>query len=154
MSRKFFDYSVGIFFIVVIVHLLACTEQQKESLSYFTNQMKSLFALKEMVDSSLQQGESSINLHNGVNLTIGLINTEFNSQDQLFRQQKAKQILADTLDFIETHNELSKLKWLAITFEKHETLYLVVDYSEMIDSYQFEIEQTKQKRLEKELSKT
>jgi hypothetical protein len=124
--------------------LTACTEEQRDTISGLSGQLDSIYELKTVIDGKLEEGESGLNINNGIALTITLINTEFNGKSAEEREAKANQLLTVVTEFIAQDKNLSTVKLVTIAYVKHEMKYLIVNFNETIDYYQFDLEQSNQ----------
>jgi hypothetical protein len=131
-------------FFITILMLSSCSEEQRDAISNFGDQLSSILELKGAIDGTLEEGEAGVHISNGVALTISLINTEFNGENAEQRKQKADQLLAVVSDFIARHDNLSKVKYVTIAYVKHETKFLIVNFNETIDYYSYDLEQRDQ----------
>ena len=55
--------------------------------------MGDLFKIKQTIDQTLVQGETSIHIQNGKIITLGLVNTKFNDVDASEREKAANEVV-------------------------------------------------------------
>lgn len=134
--------TIQVLLIPVLLVLTACSDQ-REAFSTLTSQMGNIWELKQHIDKTLTQGTSGINIQNSSSLTVSLVNTELNKKNTAERSLKADEILSEINQFIQTHQTLTEVQYVTIVFVHYEKKYFIVDYSETIDYYQFQREQTR-----------
>ena len=102
-------------------------------------QMGELFKVKEAIDNTLTEGETAIEIQNGKVITLGLVNTEFNEVEAQEREKAAGNVLNILLKQIEAKEEFKDIDTVVVNFIHHETKFLVVDVTMMVDYYEYNI---------------
>ena len=102
-------------------------------------QMGELFTIKEAIDESLVEGETSIHIQNGNVITLGLVNTEFNDLEAPEREKAAENVLNILMTQIEAKEEFKKVEKVIVNFIHHEKKFLVVDVTMTVDYYVYNI---------------
>ena len=67
--------------LLATLYLLACGSDSM--VGQLWGQMGELFTIKEAIDDSLVEGETSIHIQNGKVITLGLVNTEYNELEAI-----------------------------------------------------------------------
>jgi hypothetical protein len=148
------NFSIKVLVLVSTLLLIACSDEQQEAISNFGGQLSDILELKREIDSTLQEGESGVNINNGIALTISLVNTELNGKSAEEREQKANELLTMITEFIAKYQSLSTVKYVTIVYVKHETKYLIVNFNEPIDHYSYDLEENDQETPESEPRQT
>ena len=102
-------------------------------------QMGELFAIKEAIDDTLIEGETSIHIQNGKVVTLGLVNTEFNDQEAPEREKAAENVVNILLEQIAAKEELKNVDTVIVNFIRYEKKFWVVDVTMTIDYYIYNI---------------
>ena len=102
-------------------------------------QMGELFTIREAIDESLAEGETSIHIQNGKVITLGLVNTEFNELEATEREKAAENVLNILKTHIESKEEFEKVDTVVVNFIHHEKKFLVVDVTMTVDYYVYNI---------------
>ena len=102
-------------------------------------QMSQLFEVKQVIDESLTEGETAIEIQNGKVITLRLVNTEFNDVDAEEREKAAGNVLNILMKQIEAKKEFKNIDTVVVNFIHHETKFLVVNVTMTIDYYEFHI---------------
>jgi hypothetical protein len=102
-------------------------------------QMGELFTIKEAIDDSLVEGETSIHIQNGKVITLGLVNTEYNELEATEREKAAENVLNILKTHIEAKEEFEKVDTVVVNFIHHEKKFLVVDVTMTVDYYVYNI---------------
>ena len=103
------------------------------------DQMSELFKVKQVIDESLVEGETAIEIQNGKVITLGLVNTEFNDVEADEREKAAGNVLNILLEQIEAKEEFKNIDKVVVNFIHHETKFLVVDVTMTVDYYEYNI---------------
>ena len=102
-------------------------------------QMGELFAIKEAIDDTLVEGETSIHIQNGKVITLGLVNTEFNDMEAPQREKAAENVLNILLEQIGSKEEFKNVDTVVVNFIYYEKKFWVVDVTMTIDYYIYSI---------------
>ena len=102
-------------------------------------QMGELFTIKEAIDDSLVEGETSVHIQNGKVITLGLVNTEYNDLEASEREKAAENILSILKTQIEAKAEFKKVDTVIVNFIHHEKKFLVVNVTMTVDYYVYNI---------------
>ena len=103
------------------------------------DQMSELFKVKQVIDESLVEGETAIEIQNGKIITLGLVNTEFNDVEADEREKAAGNVLNILLEQIKAKEEFKNIDKVVVNFIHHETKFLVVDVTMTVDYYEYNI---------------
>ena len=76
-------------------------------------------------------------------MTISLINSKYNKLDKEIKEKNAREIAKYAVSLLK---EKTKIEKINISFTIHERKYLIVNYTNSLDSYSFEVSE-----LQKEL---
>ena len=117
--------------------LMACGSDSM--VSQLWDQMSELFKVKQVIDESLVEGETAIEIQNGKIITLGLVNTEFNDVEADEREKAAGNVLNILLEQIEAKEEFKNIDKVVVNFIHHETKFLVVDVTMTVDYYEYNI---------------
>ena len=117
--------------------LLACGSDSM--VGQLWGQMGELFTIKEAIDDSLVEGETSIHIQNGKVITLGLVNTEYNELEATEREKAAENVLNILKSHIEAKEEFEKVDTVVVNFIHHEKKFLVVDVNMTVDYYVYNI---------------
>ncbi|MHC4208047.1 MAG: hypothetical protein ACYSTT_25610 [Planctomycetota bacterium] len=117
--------------------LLACGSDSM--VGQLWGQMGELFTIKEAIDDSLVEGETSIHIQNGKVITLGLVNTEYNELEATEREKAAENVLNILKTHIEAKEEFEKVDTVVVNFIHHEKKFLVVDVTMTVDYYVYNI---------------
>jgi hypothetical protein len=103
------------------------------------DQMGDLFKIKQSIDETLVQGESSIHIQNGKVITLGLVNTEFNDVDASEREKAADEFVDLLMNQINGKQEFQSISKVIVNFIHHEKKFLVVNYTMTVDYYVYSL---------------
>jgi len=117
--------------------LIACGSDSM--IGQLWGQMGELFQIKETIDDTLVQGETSIHIQNGKVITVGLVNTEFNDVQAPEREKAAEVVLHILKEQIEAKAEFNNVDTVIVNFIHHDKKFLVVDVTMTIDYYVYNI---------------
>ena len=144
-ETRFYSYLTRIFFTVFFSFLLltGCSDNLSSSVGKFANQVGSLFAIKNLVDEQLTEGESGVHIQNGRTITISLVNTAYNKDTFENRKSLAIKTAQLVSDHINDKPEYKSLHNIVIAFVHHEKKFLFVDYTQTFDVFPFEVSELK-----------
>ena len=123
--------------LLVTFCMLACGSDSM--VGQLWGQMGELFTIKEAIDDSLLEGETSIHIQNGKVITLGLVNTEYNDLEASEREKAAENILSILKTQIEAKAEFKKVDTVIVNFIHHEKKFLVVNVTMTVDYYVYNI---------------
>ena len=103
------------------------------------DQMGDLFKIKQRIDETLVQGESSIHIQNGKVITLGLVNTEFNDVDASEREKAADEFVDLLMNQINGKQEFQSISKVIVNFIHQEKKFLVVNYTMTVDYYVYSL---------------
>ena len=136
-KHKFRQHAQIVLALLLILGVIACGSDSM--VSQFWGQMGELFKVKEAIDDTLIEGETAIEIKNGKVITLGLVNTEFNSAEATVREQAAGNVVNILLQQIEAKEEFKNIETVVVNFIHHETKFLVVDVTMTVDYYEYKI---------------
>ena len=136
-TRKFRRKLVTLGALLLTFCLIACGSDSM--IGQLWGQMGELFQIKETIDDTLVQGETSIHIQNGKVITVGLVNTEFNDVQAPEREKAAEVVLHILKEQIEAKAEFNNVDTVIVNFIHHDKKFLVVDVTMTIDYYVYNI---------------
>jgi len=136
-TRKFRRKLVTLGALLLTLCLIACGSDSM--IGQLWGQMGELFQIKETIDDTLVQGETSIHIQNGKVITLGLVNTEFNDVEAPEREKAAEAVLHILKEQIEAKAEFENVDTVIVNFIHHDKKFLVVDVTMTIDYYVYNI---------------
>jgi hypothetical protein len=136
-KHKFRQHAQIVLALLLILGVIACGSDSM--VSQLWGQMGELFKVKEAIDDTLIEGETAIEIKNGKVITLGLVNTEFNSAEATVREQAAGNVVNILLQQIEAKEEFKNIETVVVNFIHHETKFLVVDVTMTVDYYEYKI---------------
>jgi len=136
-TRKFRRKLVTLGALLLTFCLIACGSDSM--IGQLWGQMGELFQIKETIDDTLVQGETSIHIQNGKVITVGLVNTEFNDVQAPEREKAAEVVLHILKEQIEAKAEFKNVDTVIVNFIHHDKKFLVVDVTMTIDYYVYNI---------------
>ena len=136
-TRKFRRKLVTLGALLLTFCLIACGSDSM--IGQLWGQMGELFQIKETIDDTLVQGETSIHIQNGKVITLGLVNTEFNDVEAPEREKAAEAVLHILKEQIEAKAEFENVDTVIVNFIHHDKKFLVVDVTMTIDYYVYNI---------------
>jgi len=119
--------------------LAACSDQIGAAVGQLKDQMAALFEIKNAIDETLASGECSLHIQNGRVITLGLVNTELTDAAADVREAKAEELGNFLLELIADRDQFKDVTTIVVSFIHYEKKYLVVDYTETIDHYVFQL---------------
>ena len=119
--------------------LAACSEQLGSMVGQLKDQMAALFEIKSAIDQTLARGECSVHIQNGRVITLGLVNTELNDAAADVRESKATELSNLLLEQIAGKDQFKGVTTIVVSFVHYEKKYLVVNYTETVDHYVFQL---------------
>jgi hypothetical protein len=136
-KRKFRQHAQIVLALLLIPGVIACGSESM--VGQLWGQMGELFKVKEAIDDTLIEGETAIEIQNGKVITLGLVNTEFNSAEATDREKVAGNVVNILLQQIEAKEEFKNIDTVVVNFIHHETKFLVVDVTMTVDYYEYKI---------------
>ena len=119
--------------------LVACSGQIGSMVGQLKDQIAALFEIKGAIDQTLAKGECSLHIQNGRVITLGLVNTEFNDAATDVRESKANELSDLLLEHIADKDEFKGVTAIVVVFVHYEKKYFVVNYTETVDQYVFQL---------------
>jgi len=95
---------------------------------------KDLFNMREALQEIAQTDEVHLSVHNNTSLTVTLTNSPFNSEEPEVREAIAREVAGAAW---ERFTQRDALQEVAVLFHVSERVYLVVERSDFVDSYQY-----------------
>jgi len=86
-KQKFRKHAQIVLGLLLVLGVIACGSESM--VGRLWGQMGELFKVKEAIDDTLIEGETAIEIQNGKVITLGLVNTEFNSAEAAEREKAA-----------------------------------------------------------------
>jgi hypothetical protein len=123
--------------LLLALSVIACGSESM--VGQLWGQMGELFKVKEAIDDTLIEGETAIEIQNGKVITLGLVNTEFNSAEAAVREKAAGNVVHILLQQIEAKEEFKNIDTVVVNFIHHETKFLVVDVTMTVDYYEYKL---------------
>ena len=136
-TRKLRRKLLTLFAVLLTLCLIACGSDSM--IGQLWGQMGELFKIKETIDDTLVQGETSIHIQNGEVITLGLVNTEFNDVEAPEREKAAEVVLHILKEQIEAKAEFKNVNTVIVNFIHHDKKFLVMDVTVTIDYYVYNI---------------
>jgi hypothetical protein len=137
MKTQNFFQSALVLSVLMILFVYGCDSDSM--VGRLWGQMGELFAIKEAIDDTLIEGETSIRIENGKRVTLGLVNTEFNDVEAPEREKAADNVLEILLEKIAAKEEFKNVDTVIVNFIHYEKKFLVVDVTMTIDYYIYNI---------------
>jgi hypothetical protein len=119
--------------------LADCSGQIGSMVGQLKDQIAALFEIKSAIDQTLAKGECSLNIQNGRVITLGLVNTEFNDAAADVRESKANEFSDLLLEQIADKDQFKGVTAIVVVFVHYEKKYFVVNYTETVDQYIFQL---------------
>ena len=136
-KQKFRQHAQLMLGLLLALSVIACGSESM--VGQLWGQMGELFKVKEAIDDTLIEGETAIEIQNGKVITLGLVNTEFNSAEAAEREKAAGNVVNILLQQIEAKEEFKNIDTVVVNFIHHETKFLVVDVTMTVDYYEYKI---------------
>ena len=136
-TRKFRRKLLTLGALLLTLYLIACGSDSM--VGRLWGQMGVLFKIKEAIDDTLVQGETSIHIQNGKVITLALVNTEFNDVEAPEREKAAEEVLRILREQIAAKTEFKNVDTVIVNFIHHDKKLLVVDVTMTIDYYVYNI---------------
>ena len=136
-KQKFRQHAQVMLGLLLALSMIACGSESM--VGQLWGQMGELFKVKEAIDDTLIEGETAIEIQNGRVITLGLVNTEFNSAEAAEREKAAGNVVNILLQQIEAKEEFKNIDTVVVNFIHHETKFLVVDVTMTVDYYEYKI---------------
>ena len=136
-KQKFRKHAQIVLGLLLVLGVIACGSESM--VGRLWGQMGELFKVKEAIDDTLIEGETAIEIQNGKVITLGLVNTEFNSAEAAEREKAAGNFVNILLAQIETKAEFKNIDTVVVNFIHHETKFFVVDITMTVDYYEYKI---------------
>ena len=136
-KQKFRPHAQIVLGLLLVLGVIACGSESM--VGQLWGQMGELFKVKEAIDDTLIEGETAIEIQNGKVITLGLVNTEFNSAEAAEREKAAGNVVNILLQQIEAKEEFKNIETVVVNFIHHETKFLVVDVTMTVDYYEYKI---------------
>ena len=136
-KQKFRQHAQIVLGLLLVLGVIACGSESM--VGQLWGQMGELFKVKEAIDDTLIKGETAIEIQNGKVITLGLVNTEFNSAEAAEREKAAGNVVNILLEQIGAKEEFKNIDTVVVNFIHHETKFLVVDVTMTVDYYEYNI---------------
>jgi len=128
---------VPIFLIAMSFILNGCSEMR--------DQFSSMLELQSKLSKKYDHKYISINIKNNEFLGVSFVNSRFNELNAYDMKVKAKEIALFTAS---TLDENSTIKNIAVSFTIHEKKFLIVSYTNSLNTFYFESAQLKKEHIE------
>jgi uncharacterized cupredoxin-like copper-binding protein len=125
--------------IMTVLLFSVCSCGSDSIVGQLFDQMGDLFKIKQTIDQTLVQGETSIHIQNGKVITLGLVNTKFNDVDASEREKAANEVVDVLLNQIDGKQEFKNVSKVIVNFIHHEKKFLVVNYTMTVDYYVYNL---------------
>ena len=136
-TQIFHKHLDGLIMAVLLFSIYSCGSDS--IVAQLFDQMGDLFKIKQSIDETLVQGESSIHIQNGKVITLGLVNTEFNDVDASEREKAADEFVDLLMNQINGKQEFQSISKVIVNFIYHEKKFLVVNYTMTVDYYVYNL---------------
>jgi len=126
---------------LVIVLMLtvcsACSEDLKNSVSEYIDQLPALAELGEELEVGLKHGRIELFIRDEFILELTLVNSEYSEFGGAELEKEIERIIGTVQRYKENHEELTLLRILAVNLKTVKRKYLVVKYMTTVGSVKF-----------------
>ena len=121
--------AVGFLFVI----LSGCSQQLR-------GQFSEMFRIRKELVRKYNQRDVSIHISNNTDMTVSFINSSFNKLPDEQKQDKAREIALFCVSLLK---EDSPVENLTVSFTINKKKFLIVDYTNTLDTYNFKVSELK-----------
>lgn len=103
-------------------------------------QIGDIFRIIRALQKEYNHNAIGINIHNFKYMTVNFVNSPFNELEEEEREVKAREIALFTMGLLKEDSPIEKI---SIAFTIHKKIFLIVNYTNTVDTYTFDVSQLK-----------
>lgn len=129
VTMKYQNLVSMIFMFCLTLNLYGCSEEMRA-------QFGSMFEIIDKLAKEYHHDDIKIKISNGKFLTVNFINSQFNDIAKEEMESKAREIALFTVSSLEKNSNIENI---AVVFTIHEQKYLVVSYTNTLNTFFFDV---------------
>ena len=119
--------------------ICACSDETVEKLKTAKGLFDQFTGLKAAIDEQLPGGASGFTIHNSEILSVSLVNTLVEDATQADREHLADELVDVVGRYVRENELFPGLRTIVVTYSKYEKKFFVVDYTQQIARFQYEL---------------